>query len=163
MRFSRLVAILGVSALALLSTPALADKGPEHPEHREHHDKAKELIRATIRVLEVRVAELERTMTFDTREAKELEAHAAIRDRSAERFAAEAKKYRELAAKMPAGDPLRAQVETIAAALESSAAHDKEFAGQRRAAAKILADQATQSAEFIRLDKISIERYKAML
>ena len=51
----------------------------------------------------------------------------------------------------------------IASSLESSAAHDKDFANQRRAAAKILRDQATQSAEFIRVDKISIENYKKIL
>jgi hypothetical protein len=164
MRVSRLVAILGVSGMALLSSPAFADR--DHDKDRggqEHRDKAKELIRMTIHVLETRVAELERTMAFDTREAKELEAHAAIRDRSAAAFAAEAKKYRELLAKLPAGDPLRAQLETIATALETNSAHDKDFAAQRRAAAKILSDQATQSAEFIRLDKISIEHYKSLL
>ena len=42
------------------------------------------------------------------REAKELEEHAAIRDRSSERFAAKAKEYRDLIAKLPANDPLRA-------------------------------------------------------
>ncbi len=164
MRFSRLVAIIGFSGFSLLSTASPALAGDNKPESGEHHrDKAKELIRTTIRILEARVAELERTMNFDTREAKELEAHAAIRDRSAAAFTAKAKEYRELLAKMPANDPLRSQLELIATALESSASHDKEFATQRRAAAKVLADQATQAAEFIRLDKISIEKFKGML
>jgi len=164
MRFSRLVAILGVSGMALLSSPAFADK--DHDKDRggqEHHDRAKELIRTTIRILEARVGELERTMAFDTREAKELEAHAALRDRSSAAFAAEAKRYRDLLAKLPPADPLRPQLELIASALEANASHDKEFATQRRAAAKILSDQAAASAEFIRLDKISIENFKKML
>jgi hypothetical protein len=164
MRFSRLVAILGVSGMAFLSSPAFADK--DHDKDRgsqEHHDKAKELIRTTIRVLETRDAELDRTIAFDTKEAKELEAHAVIRDRSSATFAAEAKKYRDLLAKLPANDPLRAQIDTIASGLESDSAKDKEFATQRRAAGKILTDQAAAATEFIRLDKISIDHYKSLL
>jgi uncharacterized coiled-coil protein SlyX len=164
MRLSTRIAVLVVSGLSLASAPAFADKDkPPSAEVKGHHDRAKELIRLTIKVLESRVAELERTMAFDNHESKELNEHAKIRDASADRMAARAKEYREIIAKLPQGDPMRAQLDTIASALESGASHDHDFANQRRAAAKILADQAAQSAEFIRLDKISIEQYKGML
>src|SRR5947208_3429815 len=116
----QLVVAVGVVALGLFSSPALAHRGgpggsgaggerrPPDPNRgngstdgkggaennrdhdrpptgpAEHRDRSRAMILVTIRVLEARVAELERTMNFDNREAKELEAHASVRDRSAD-------------------------------------------------------------------------------
>ena len=176
MRVLRWMGVVGLAAFVLSAPPAFADQpGPAGPErvllgdrdhdhdHDGNHDKAKELIKVTIRVLETRVGELERTMAFDSHEAGELSNHAQIRDRSGDAMAAKAKEFRAAMAKLPQNDPIRAELDTIATTLETDASHDHDFATQRRNAAKVLTDQAAQAKEWIRLDKASIDHYKSLL
>src|ERR1700733_11888184 len=135
MRVLRWMGVVGLAAFVLSAPSAMADQlGPAGPErvllgdrdhdHDGNHDKAKELIKVTIHVLEGRVGELERTMAFDNHEAGELNNHAQIRDRSGDAMAAKAKEFRAAMTKLPQNDPIRAELDTIATTLETDAAHD---------------------------------------
>jgi hypothetical protein len=165
----RLLTTLATVALTLVAAPALAEQKAQPPAASEHvqlaaqQDKAVAVLKLTIEMLEGRVRELERTRDFDNRESKELEEHANLRDRTAAAMTARAKEYRDIAALFPAGDTVRAELETIAKDLEVFAGRDRDFATDRRKAAQILKAQAQSAGEDIKTDRAAIEKYKQLI
>jgi hypothetical protein len=168
----RLISTLAVLALSLAAAPAFAEEKVQMPaapgrielgDGGGNKDKAVVVLKMTIEMLEGRVRELEHTKEFDDREARELDRHAEGRERTANAMAARAKEYRDLAALFPAGDTVRAELETIAKDLDIFAGKDREFAADRRKAAQILKAQAASAAEDIKADRAAIERYKQII
>lgn len=144
----KLSAVAAIATCLALSAPALAAPLlPGGAPLATTKSEQVELVTLAAKIQDDRATELEDIAAYATKTAKELEAHAEIRDKSAGNFEERAKKFSDAASSVQDAT-VKKELGAFAKEMETFAKHDRDFAKERRRASKVFFEEAERAQKW---------------